>query len=116
LQLELLSRTEGVGLEPPGDFELVEIRGVDLVERRIAGAMQIAAVGLPLTVWRAVRLALPGGRHRRPQEQKREWAQTQSPAQRRSHHSYPPQPDRKDGASLYMRCAGGAGGTGTRSR
>src|SRR5262249_49378063 len=50
LEVELRARAERVGLEPPGDLELAEVLGVDLVERRVTGASQIGAVGMPLPV------------------------------------------------------------------
>ena len=61
LKLEFRQRTEMIGLESPGDFELVEVIGVDLIERRVARAPQIAAVGSPLAVGRT-RLAAQAGR------------------------------------------------------
>ena len=54
LEVELRPRAERVGLEPPGDFELVEVVRVDLIERRVARVAEIAAVGPPLAVRRAV--------------------------------------------------------------
>ena len=44
---------EVVGLEAPGDFELAEIAGVDLIERRVLAAAQIGGVRGPLAVLRA---------------------------------------------------------------
>src|SRR5262249_62387839 len=52
-------------LEPPRHFELVEVRGVDLVERRVPRPSNIASVGGPVAVpgaRQAPRLA----RHRNP--------------------------------------------------
>jgi len=40
--------TKVVGLEPPGDLQVVEVVRGDLVERRVAGVTQVAAVGGPL--------------------------------------------------------------------
>src|SRR5581483_7649076 len=59
-----------VGLEAPGDLELVEVVAGDLIERRVAGAVEIGAVVRPFAVARA---RLAGGRlredaRRRPQE------------------------------------------------
>src|SRR5262249_2121917 len=48
LEVEFGTRAEGVGLEPPRDFELVEVIFGDLVERRVSRAREIAAVGGPL--------------------------------------------------------------------
>ena len=42
-----------IGLEAPRDGELAEIRGVDLIERRIARVSGVAAVGTPFAVQRA---------------------------------------------------------------
>src|SRR6185369_1815542 len=50
---ELGTRTEVVGPEAPGDFQGLEIRRVDLIERRVPGAAEIAAVGRPLSMRRA---------------------------------------------------------------
>ncbi len=47
------ARAEVVGLEPPGDLELVEVRSVDLVERRVTGALHVGGVVGPV--------AVPGG-------------------------------------------------------
>ena len=52
LELGLGTRTEVVGLEPPGDFELAEIGGVDLIEGRVLAAAQIGGVHRPLAVLR----------------------------------------------------------------
>ena len=49
-ELVLGARAEVVGLEPPGDLELVEVRGVDLVERRVAPAPEVGGVVRPLAV------------------------------------------------------------------
>ena len=51
LEVELGPRTETVGLEGPGQFEIVEVLRRDLIERRVAGTGQVAAVGRPLLVW-----------------------------------------------------------------
>ena len=37
-------RTEDVGLEPPRDFELAEVAGVDLIERRVLRALDVRVV------------------------------------------------------------------------
>src|SRR4029077_14524731 len=53
LELEFRTRPEAVGLEPPRDLERVEVRGVDLIERRVARVTDVAAVAAPLAVARA---------------------------------------------------------------
>src|SRR5262249_45471282 len=53
LELVLGTRGEAVGLEPPRDLERVEVRGVDLIERRVAGVADVATVAAPLAVPRA---------------------------------------------------------------
>src|SRR5262249_24625038 len=53
-EIDFRPRPEGVGLEPPGDFELAEIVLRYLIERRVARASEIAAIALPLTGRRAV--------------------------------------------------------------
>ena len=42
--------TEVVGLEGPGNLKLIEIRSVNLRERRIARVPEVAAVGGPFSV------------------------------------------------------------------
>ena len=42
------ARAQGVGAEAPGQFQLVEVGGIDLVQRRIAGAGQIIGVMQPV--------------------------------------------------------------------
>ena len=49
-EFELRAIAETVGLEAPGDLELAEVRGVDLIEGFVAVAAQIAAVGRPLAI------------------------------------------------------------------
>ena len=53
-------RAERFRLEAPGDFEFVEIVRVDLVERRVARAAEVAAVGGPFPVFRAGLRVQPG--------------------------------------------------------
>src|SRR5207247_6794672 len=53
LEVECRARAERVGLEPPGDLEVLEIARGDLIERRGAGAGEIAAVSRPLGVFHA---------------------------------------------------------------
>ena len=50
LELEFGPRTQIVGLEPPGDFELREVRRVDLRKRRVVSVAEIGPVGGPLPV------------------------------------------------------------------
>ena len=50
----LRDRPEAVRLEPPGNFQLVEVVRVDLVERRIARVTDVPAVGGPLAAFRTV--------------------------------------------------------------
>ena len=47
------ARAEVLGLEMPREFELIEVRGVDLIERRVAGVAGVAAVAAPFAVLRA---------------------------------------------------------------
>src|SRR5262245_7170318 len=55
-----------VGFETPGDFELAEVLGGDLGQRRVARVPQIAAIGRPLSVPGA---SLPVQRGCRPPRQ-----------------------------------------------
>ena len=57
LQVEVRTRAEVVGAESPGDLQRLEIRGGDLVERRVAGGAQIAGPRPPLAI------CLPGAGH-----------------------------------------------------
>jgi hypothetical protein len=57
LELELGPRPEVVGLEAPGDVELAEVAGVDLIERRVPRVAEIAPVRAPFA---ACRPGLPG--------------------------------------------------------
>ena len=67
LQVELRARAEMPGLEFPGHFQLVEIGGVDLVQRLVAVIGEVAAIAGPVGVGRRRRLRRhwQGGRHRR---------------------------------------------------
>src|SRR5205085_11087571 len=47
-ELVLRTRTEVVGLVAPRDFELVEVRAVDLIERRVARSSEIRRVVRPV--------------------------------------------------------------------
>jgi len=49
---------ERIGGKPPRQFQLVEIRGVDLVQRRIAGAGSVIGVMQPIGIARTGRGAL----------------------------------------------------------
>ena len=51
-ELELGARAEIVGLEPPRHFEVVEVLGGDLRERRVARAARVAGVTRPVAVLR----------------------------------------------------------------
>src|SRR6185503_707098 len=52
-ELVFRARTEIVGLEPPRHFEAIEVRCVDLVERRVLAAAEIRGVKGPLAILRA---------------------------------------------------------------
>ncbi len=56
-ELVLRARAEAVGLEAPGHLEVVEVLPVDLIERRIPAAADIARVARPLAGLRRVRRA-----------------------------------------------------------
>src|SRR5439155_17708236 len=71
-EVELRARTETVGLEPPGDLELAEVAGVDLIEGRIAPVRDVSAVAAPLVFLRA---RLPGDRRGRPEPEGNHWHQ-----------------------------------------
>ena len=47
LEIEFRTRPERIGLEAPGDFELAEVGRGDLIERGVARAGEVAAVGAP---------------------------------------------------------------------
>ena len=49
-ELELGTRTQVVGLEPPRNLELVEVRCVDLIERHVPRALHVGRVVRPLAV------------------------------------------------------------------
>ena len=58
-------RPQRIGLEPPRDFEVVEISGIDLVQRRVTRIGKIIGVIAPFRVWRVAartprRLRPPG--------------------------------------------------------
>src|SRR5439155_180575 len=52
-ELVLGTRAEVVGLEPPRHLELVEVGGVDLIERRVLRAAHIGGVVRPVAFLRA---------------------------------------------------------------
>ena len=52
LQIELGTRSEEIRLEAPGDLEGLEVVLVNLIERRVTRARQIAAVGPPFARFR----------------------------------------------------------------
>ncbi len=51
-QVEFRARTKGVRLETPGHLQIVEVGGVDLIQRRIAVGGQVAGIGAPLGIGR----------------------------------------------------------------
>ncbi len=53
-ELVFRPRAQAVGLEAPGHLEVVEVGGVDLVQRRVAAAADVAGVAGPLAVARAL--------------------------------------------------------------
>jgi hypothetical protein len=55
LEVELGLRPHGVGLEAPGDLQLVEVVTVDLFEGPVAATGVIAPVGRPLVAGRSAR-------------------------------------------------------------
>ena len=66
LQIEFGTRPKVVCFEAPCHLELIEIVGVDLVERRIVRVAEISSVRPPLSVLGS---GLPRDGHSRPQEQ-----------------------------------------------
>ena len=66
LVVEVGERPEVGGAEAPLHLEVVEVVAVDLVERRVPGAAQVAAVGPPLAVRRTV---LREARRRAPEQE-----------------------------------------------
>ncbi len=78
LEVELRARTHVGGVEAPCDLQFAEVLGVNLIERRISRARQIAAVGEPFAVLCAL-ARLPHGRNRRPEQQQSQWADTRNP-------------------------------------
>src|SRR5262249_48448839 len=67
-------RAEAVGLEAPGDLELVEIRFVDVDQRRIVGVAEVGAVAAPLA--RGAALAVNDNRTGDPGDAARENARS----------------------------------------
>src|SRR6185503_17684913 len=82
-EIELRSGTEVLGLEPPRHLELVEIAGVDLIQRSVARVGEIAAVGRPLAAFRAC-LARNGERH--PNQKTHQRDNTEIPPTNRVSH------------------------------
>src|SRR5438094_182056 len=79
LQIELGTRSEEVRLEAPGDLEGLEVVLVNLIERRVTRARQIAAVGPPFARFRfhltsgvSRTLTKDAGVHRDERERERE--------------------------------------------
>ena len=60
LKLELGPRPEVLGLEAEGELQLAEVARVDLIERRVARAREVGAVGRPFA---DLRRPLPAHRH-----------------------------------------------------
>ena len=72
LVVELGPRAERVGLEAPRDLELVEVLRGDLIERRVARARKVAAIGGPFGPLRLRRLLaaqIGGGEQKRGGEE-----------------------------------------------
>ena len=97
LEVGLDPGAEVIRAEPPGHLELAEVAGVDLVERRVPRAGQVAAVGPPLPVrtacrscrgWRGGRGRLAGHRPTVRENDKRDQtdAETHPPGHRSIHH------------------------------
>ena len=90
-ELVLRERPEVVGLEPPRDLELAEVRGVDLIERRVTAPGEIRRVVRPLAVPGA---RLPGGRRlagkRRGGSERRREPDAENHEQRDQHQHRPP--------------------------
>ena len=53
LKVVIRADAEDIRLESPGDLQLAEVPGVDLIVRDVARASQIAAVGAPFSALRA---------------------------------------------------------------
>ena len=64
-ELVLRPVTEVVRLDAPGDFQVAEVGGVDLVQRPVSSPRKIGGVGRPL---RVLRMKLSGCNHRPAQE------------------------------------------------
>ncbi len=77
LEIELGSRAQVLGLEPPGNLQLAEIVGTDLIQRRVPRVGEIGAIRRPLAVFRA---RLAGDRQRCPDEQTHERSDAQPPS------------------------------------
>src|SRR5690606_462180 len=71
-------RTEEIGAQAPGDLEILEVLGIDLLEGRIAVACQVAAVSRPLRRSRIGRLGVCGGGHHEDACAERKHAQNRS--------------------------------------
>src|SRR5207249_3758798 len=90
-ELELWTRAEVVGLETPGDFELIEVAAVDLIERGVPGAANVGGVVRPFAVLRAGHAGRLAGEFRAYHQRSHAGATRQ--LQKRpsccSHHRYP---------------------------
>ncbi len=70
LKVVIGADAEDIRLESPGDLQLAEIPGVDLIVRDIARATQIAAVGAPFSALRARLRVSDQGDARQSKEQR----------------------------------------------
>src|SRR5690606_24517871 len=81
----VLGRRAEIGrAEPPRELERAEVARVDLVERRVTGVPEIAAVGRPFAVGRS----LPEARAREDEARERRRSSRRNRAQRVSCHRY----------------------------
>src|ERR1700722_1955995 len=68
-QLELLAVADAIRLEGPRDFELVEIRRVDLIERTVSGAREVRRIARPFAI--LINARLRGGAQRGQRDHRR---------------------------------------------
>ena len=87
-ELELGTRAEVVGLEPPGDLQLVEVRRVDLIERRVLRPVHVGGVMRPVAVFGAGEVALARRAHRHPGDAERQRGQRQRGTPECSRHRF----------------------------
>ena len=76
LQLKFGPRSQVLGLEPPGDLEVVEVARVDLIERRVPGVAEVSAVGPPFALRRS---ALTDNRCGEPREEAGQGGESRKP-------------------------------------